>query len=481
MQIGATGLITGTPTVTGTFPVTITVTDKYLVSATMNYSLVINSAPTISTGALPGGEQTVNYSATLAAANGTTPFSWAANGLPAGLTISSGGLISGKPTVAGSFSVNVTVSDSGGGSAQQTFALNIISAPTTNETSLPGGQSGVTYSGAALSGSGGVSPYTWTASGLPTGLTMTSGGVISGTPTQTGTRTVTITILDSNGGTTQKNLSITIGTAPSITTASLPSPRLVGQAYPNTTLAGSGGTPPYTWSVSGLPPGLSFDSTTLVISGTPTASGPYSVVVMLTDSVGGSASKTFPVSINALPTVATATPTPRGQGAQGQVITINGSGFQNGATVAFSSAGVTLASGVTFVNAGQLRVTVNISGSATVGAGNVTVTNPDTGVGVGTGVFTVTAGPKITSINPTSHSRNQTFNITVTGTGFVSGATFAFSGPGGAPSINTTTFTNSTTMTINVSAGNTRTTWNLTVTNPDGGTSTLNNAYTSTF
>jgi large repetitive protein len=476
-------LITGTPTATGTSSVVVTLTDGTGFQTTRSYSVTINGPPSITTASLPAGETTVAYSMTMAASGGTTPYvSWTVSGgMPAGLSLSTGGVISGTPTASGVFPLNITVIDTAGASASLPFTLTIAQGPTITTASLPNGEVGAAYPGVTLAGSGGTAPYTWTSTALPAGLTLNgSTGVISGTPTgPNGTTSVTITIHDSNGATSSKSLSLTIGTAPTITTASLPNGALT-IPY-NTTLAASGGTTPYGWSETGtMPPGLSLNAGTGAITGTPTATGTYPVTYTVRDSVGGTASKSLSITINPQATVTTVTPASRGQGFTGTV-TINGTGFIAGAPLAatFSNLGITVNS-IARTSGTTLTANITIAGGAATGAGTVTVVNGDGSAASGSAAFTVNAKPTITSINPASHSRNSTFNITVTGTGFVSGATFAFSGPGGAPTINTTTPTNSTTMTINVSAGGTRfTSWNLTVTNPDGGTFTLNNAYTT--
>lgn len=154
---------------------------------------------------------------------------------------------------------------------------------------LPNGAVDSTYT-ATLTAIGGTIPYAWSisAGSLPPGLSLgSSTGAISGTPTTAGTTTFTVTATDSTpasvtppgvavpvttGGpfTSSQNLSIMVCPAAlTITTASLPDAQ-IGKAY-SATLTATGGTQPYTWSISAgsLPPGLSLDPATGVISGEP--------------------------------------------------------------------------------------------------------------------------------------------------------------------------------------------------------------------
>ena len=171
----------------------------------------------ISTQSLAAGTQNVDYSAPLDATGGTSPYTWSllSGALPAGLTLSSGGTIAGTPTVAGSFTFTVGVADSAPtpATASVQLGLTIAGKVTIMTTFLPAGPVNAAYS-ATLSAVGGVTPYTWTlASGsLPAGLTLSSAGAISGTPTTAGSSTFTVQVADSEStpSTDTAQLSITI-------------------------------------------------------------------------------------------------------------------------------------------------------------------------------------------------------------------------------------------------------------------------------
>ncbi|MCB1227926.1 MAG: putative Ig domain-containing protein, partial [Verrucomicrobiales bacterium] len=127
---------------------------------------------------------------------------------------------------------------------------------------------------ASPAASGGTAPYTWTATGLPAGLSIDSGtGAISGTPTADGSATISAT--DANGCTGSTALTINPFSCPiiSVTPDPLPSGR-VGTAYSaNPVASGAPGGSSYTWSSTNLPAGLTLNPTTGALSGTLTATG----------------------------------------------------------------------------------------------------------------------------------------------------------------------------------------------------------------
>ncbi|HWG58038.1 MAG TPA: Ig domain-containing protein [Candidatus Acidoferrales bacterium] len=170
-------------------------------------------------------------------------------------------------------------------------------------TSLPAVTSGANYS-AAISASGGTSPYQWSISAgtLPAGLTLGPTGVISGTPTASGTSSFTVQVTDSSKPpqTATGNQSITVSPSAAqlaISTSSLPG-GTKGAAY-SATLQATGGVTPYSWAISSgsLPGGLQLSATSGAISGTPTATGTFSFTAKVTDSSSPPQSSFEPLSI----------------------------------------------------------------------------------------------------------------------------------------------------------------------------------------
>ena len=187
-------------------------------------------------------------------------------------------------------------------------------------TELPTGQVAVPYA-ASVTAAGGAAPYTWSvASGsLPPGLVLASStGTVSGTPSQSGKSSFTLQVKDSSQSAVAQPYAVSVAPAPSplvISTSLLPN-GTVGVAY-DATLAATGGTPPYSWSVisGALPPGLLLDAATGAIKGTPTTSGPYAFTVQVKDAAAlpQSASQAFTISIAAASLQITTSSLPSGQ------------------------------------------------------------------------------------------------------------------------------------------------------------------------
>jgi hypothetical protein len=245
-----------------------------------------------------------------------TPFSLSVvstSGLPPTYVVLSGpGVINASPnggfaltaTGTGPITVQVTQAGNSNISAAGAVVFTVNPALAINAgTTLPAGVLNVMFSPTRFTASGGTLPYTWTATGLPAGLTINQAtGVVSGTPTTAAGSpyAVTITVVDANGTMASESLTLAVVTASLTITTAGPLPGgTVGTAYPPTTIAASGGAGVYAWGATGMPPGLSINSSTGVISSPPgpTAPGAYTVVVTVTDSVGNVASAIFSITV----------------------------------------------------------------------------------------------------------------------------------------------------------------------------------------
>ena len=213
------------------------------------------------------------------ASGGVAPYSYAASGLPDGLTMASDGTISGTPTATGTFQYTVTTTDSNGNTSTSNCSITVI-PPLTVKCGVNNiGEVGLLFDSGPMQVTGGTAPYTFSIIGtLPAGLTLNpSTGEVIGTPTAGGSFTVKVT--DSNG-LSSTSCQITIN-SPLTVSCGANSIGEVGVVFSSGPMQVSGGTGPYIFSIVGtLPAGLSLNTSTGEITGTATASGSFSVKVM---------------------------------------------------------------------------------------------------------------------------------------------------------------------------------------------------------
>lgn len=296
-------------------------------NVTATAAINIQIAPTVTTTNLPSGQNGVPYNQTIAASGGVAPLTFVvtSGSLPAGLTLSSNGVISGTPSSSGSSAFTVQVRDAGSPAltVRQAYTITIAPAPPLSITTaaLQQGVTGTPYS-ATIASHGGIPPLSWTLlSGmLPPGLLLTSNtqsgsttppttGEIAGIPTTPGTYTFMVRVTDSSipAQSATQTLTIVIAnpTPLTITSASLPN-GVTAQGY-GAPVQASGGVAPLTWSIANglLPPGLILNPANGIISGTPQRIGTSSFTISVRDSQNpaATASKTYSITITANGTV----------------------------------------------------------------------------------------------------------------------------------------------------------------------------------
>jgi hypothetical protein len=293
---------------------------------------------------------------TVSGGSGSYTFFVSSGTLPTGLTLNtSTGAVSGTPTASGTFSIGVKDSSGAVATGSCPFTINPAISLTCSATGNTG-EVGVAFSSPAMTVSGGTGSYTFFVSSgtLPTGLTLnTSTGAVSGTPTASGT--FSIGVKDSSGAVATGSCPFTINPAISLTCSTATSGN-AGIAFSSPALTVSGGTGSYTFFISSgaLPTGLTLNTSTGAISGTPTVSGTFSIGVK--DSSGTVATGTCPYTIYAQISCAAITAY-KGVAVSSTPLTVPG----GGATGPYSFSATGLPSGLTMSSSGTISGTPTVT------------------------------------------------------------------------------------------------------------------------
>jgi hypothetical protein len=310
VALATAGTLAGTPSGSGTSTFTATVTDSSspALSASVSASVAVKPSPlVITSSAMPSVSAGSGYSQDLHANGGTGPYTWSvsAGSLPTGITLTPAtGTLSGMPRLGGTAKFTISVADHSSPSQVTSAPTSIVVATPAiaiATTSLPTYVPGKTYS-QTLQATGGSGSYTWSvASGaLPSGLSLSTSGVISGTTVASGVSTVSVMASDNNAAVQAISapLSVAPATAPLAILSSSLSTATNGAAY-SQTLSATGGTPGYTWQLTSgsLPAGLTLTSAGS-ISGTPASTGTSAFTVSVIDNGSPSQTQSASLSLN---------------------------------------------------------------------------------------------------------------------------------------------------------------------------------------
>ena len=290
-----TGALSGTPTVVGTFPFTVTATDTLGCTGSVAVSLLVNCPViTVNPASLANGTAGVAYgpvSLSQTGGLGTVTYAVTAGALPAGTSLSAAGVLSGAPTVTGTFNFTVTATDVNGCTGTRAYTLTIACPVISlSPASLANGTAGVAFGPVALTQTGGVGAvsYAVTAGALPAGMTLGAAGVLGGTPTVVGPFGFTVTATDANGCTGTRAYSLTVDCPVINVNPVSVANGTAGVAYPGATFTQTGGVGTITWSLAAgtLPAGMSLAAGSGLLSGTPTVTGGFPITVRATDANG---------------------------------------------------------------------------------------------------------------------------------------------------------------------------------------------------
>ena len=422
LALSSAGLLSGTPNAAGTFNFTLTAKDSVGATGAQAYTIIINPALSFATATLPNWTlNTPGYSRNLTVNGGTgaATFAVTAGALPAGLSLTSAGLLSGTPSALGTLNVTITATDSLGATGTLAYWITINPGVSITTATLPDWTISKTgyLQTVAITGGTGASAFTVTSGSLPDGLTLTSPGILSGTPTATGTFGFTITATDVAGSASSQAYNVTINPAVTVNLPALPNWTAGLSGYSQTFISANGtGARRFSVSLGTIPTGLTFATGTGVLSGTPAAAGTFNFTITATDAVGATATQACTIVINPALSIAPTTLPSLTLNFPNYSQNISAIGGTGAATLSVT-AGI-LPTGLVLTPGGQLSGTPSLTGTF-----NFTITARDSVGATRTQAYTVSVNSGTpTVVAPTSTA--------VLGTSAVVGGTVLTDGGG---------------------------------------------------
>jgi hypothetical protein len=409
----------------GSYPITITATSTSG-TATQVFTLTNAEAPTITSASTTSFSTGVAGTYTVTTTGYPAPSLTESGALPAGLTFTDNGngtaTVAGTPATgtAGSYPVTISATNASGSTATLALAITVASSAAPVITSGATAYFTLNSGGAfAVSTTGAPTPAITEVGALPAGLTFVDLGngsaLLSGTPTATGTTTLTVTAANGITPNATQSLTVIVGQGPAITSAASAT-ATVGTAF-TFTVTTTGYPAPSLGESGALPAGLIFTDNgngTATISGTPTAAGASTLSLIATNATG-TVTQTYGLTVTAAPVAPKFTSAGSATGVVGTAfsftVTTTGS-----PTAAITETG-TLPTGVLFTNKGD--GTATITGTpTTAGTSTLTLTAKNAS-GTATATLSIVIGTatKFTSSASTSDTVGKALNFTVTTTG----------------------------------------------------------------
>ena len=309
LTLSSAGVLSGLPTVTGTFTGVVAASNGIASAASQSFSIVVDQVPAFSPASQPaaspataGTSYVFNYTVTGTPA---PSFSLQSGTLPTGLTLSSAGVLSGLPTVTGTFTGVVAAGNGIASAVGQNFSIVVDQVPAFSPASQPAASPATAGTSYAFSYTvtGVPAPSFSVQSGtLPTGLTLSPTGTLSGTLTSGGTFTGVVAASNGIGSAAMQSFSIVVDQAPAFSPASQPaaSPAAAGTSYAFSYTVIGTPAPSFSLQSGTLPTGLTLSSAG-ALSGTPTVTGTFTGVVAASNGIAGAASQSFSIVVGQAP------------------------------------------------------------------------------------------------------------------------------------------------------------------------------------
>ncbi|MCG1759138.1 putative Ig domain-containing protein [Staphylococcus epidermidis] len=303
-----TNTISGTPSKVGSYDITVTTTDESGNATETTFTIEVEDTTKPTVENVAGQTQEINTEIEPIKIEATDNSGQAVTnkveGLPAGVTFDEAtNTISGTPSEVGSYTVTVTTMDESGNATETTFTIDVedTTKPTVESVADQTQEVNTEITPITIeSEDNSDQAVTNKVDGLPDGVTFDEAtNTISGTPSEVGSYTVTVTTTDESGNATETTFTIDVEdtTKPTVKSVSDQTQEVNTEITPITIESEDNSDQAVTNKVDGLPDGITFDEATNTISGTPSEVGSYDITVTTTDESGNATETTFTINV----------------------------------------------------------------------------------------------------------------------------------------------------------------------------------------